>query len=296
MKTKFFMNGFCAKLALAVVALAGGMFTSCTQEELSTTFQPGPAVVTVNATAIDALTKTTKTETTSFEYANGLTTTKTETVSVTLGAKTVTGTVDIQPILPGGRASYNVVLFVDDEITYDTKMNDPVFGDKVYFDNSAAHGYGHYYGHGTGEELTTWVKNENDYLLKYDLTYPVYDGAKFLENTWNDKGVVDLQTVKAYIEKECAGYTKTEKKMECTASAWSLYTAWAVVGTQIVDVTLKSKETGEELGSFSVETKLTVAQFDDTAIPGHESHYHYGHGSSTHHGGANAGGGIVIAD
>ena len=126
MRKTNFLSSLGAKLALAAVVLTSSMFTSCSKEDLTATFKPGPAEVTLNVEVIDALSKLDKTQEATItvsnaefkvndtaEFPNGVSA-QIITVTATLNDGTASAEVKINKTKVGGEAQYFVKLVIDE--------------------------------------------------------------------------------------------------------------------------------------------------------------------------------------
>ena len=86
--------------------------------------------------------------------------------------------------------------------------------------------------------------------------------------------------------------------MEITVSAWSYYTAYALVGEVAIPFTIYAdKGTKNEAVVATFDLVLTESMCEYSEIANPEGHGHYMEGHGHDHGGSdNAGGGIVIAE
>lgn len=289
------MNGLGAKLALAVVALVGGMFASCSQEDLSTTFKPAPAVIDFNVKVVDALTTNvitdatiTGAETITAEagYAGGQVT-----VTATKNGASASETVTVNPLKAGGKATYNVTLILSDDFDFVKVSETPTA--TVDYSLPYAHD-GHSFDHsGSG-----WFENPTEFIADITVDYKNVDKAATsalkLESWLSEtqvKGLTDL------FESKALNYDKSEaKKFEYQASAWSWSRAVATTTETEAVWNILTKVSGEKAGEYTITTTSTAIVSEEQADPNHASHYVPGHGAHDAHGAHNAGGGIVVAD
>lgn len=294
MKTKFFMNGLSAKLALAVVALVGGMFASCSQEDLSTTFKPAPAVIDFNVKVVDALTTNvitdatiTGAETITAEagYAGG---------QVTIGASkngvSASETVTVNPLKAGGKATYNVTLILSDDFDF-VKVSEASNESAPVYSLPYAHGTTHAFDHsGSG-----WFENPTEFIADITVDY-----VNVNKTTTSDLSLANWlsetqqEGLTALVEALNADESKAEQ-FKYKASAWSWSRAAAVTTTIKGLYNIVTKVSGEKAGEYTLNTTSTAINAAEKADPNHASHYVHGHGQDAH-GANNAGGGIVIAD
>lgn len=296
MKTKFFMNGLGAKLALAVVALVGGMFASCSQEDLSTTFKPAPAVIDFNVKVVDALTTNvitdatiTGAETITAEagYAGGQVT-----VTATKNGASASETVTVNPLKAGGKATYNVTLILSDDFDF-VKVSETTTP-SVAYSLPYAHGSSHAFDHsGSG-----WFENPTEFIADITVDYVNVDKAEttgFTLANWLSETQQEGLTV--LFESKALNYDKSEaKKFEYQASAWSWSRAAATTTTVEALYNIVTKVSGEKAGEYTITTTSTAIEPEEKADPNHASHYVAHQGTHDAHGGHNYGGGIVTED
>lgn len=291
MKKNIFLSGlFMAAMALTTV------FTSCEREDIKTAFELGDATATINVTAIDAITGSDVTSQCTINipgadangtitYPNGLTTTQEVTVTVTLGTKSMSETVCIQPMLQGAKAIYHVTIFVGDEfiiIKYQTPLP-PVR--KFMTTPDHGHAYAHDYTH---EGISKWNENASEYILNGTVTYDIHDCMEL--QSWNMPDM--FNELKNAIE---SGMYDRDRKdtYEFQVSAWALYSVYVDYYSVITTFTARTIGSQETIGQFSTLMQTcSKVQVVEVGHPGHAGAYVHGHG----HGSANAGGGIISAE
>lgn len=293
MKTKFFMNGLGAKLALAVVALVGGMFASCSQEDLSTTFKPAPAVIDFNVKVVDALTTNvitdatvTGAETITAEagYAGGPVT-----ITATKNGASASETVQVNPLKAGGKAIYNVTLILSDDFDFVKVSEESTLSAPVY-----SLPYAHD-GHSLDHSGSGWFENPTEFIADITVDYVnVNKTATSDLSLANWLSETQQEGLTVLVEALNADESKAEQ-FKYQASAWSWSRAAAVTTYNVALYNIVTKVSGEKAGEYTLTTTSTAVSAEEKADPNHASHYHAGHGHDAH-GGNNAGGGIVIAD
>ncbi len=311
MKNKNFLNGLVSKLAVAVMALTGCLFTSCEEEDFNATYETSAATayITVSLADENGSTLLPSSITSSVGTVSGSTITitgnktisaQTVTVTITYGDITEQGTVQISAQAAGTVAYYSIAfIYFDDQIITNTDTSTVneykiVKGDSesvesiAYLSGSYSHdGYTH-------DGITEWSENATDYLLDVVVTYPVYSGQEIPDvPEVNDEAAQDL------FDALNVGIIESEGTLSFTVSAWSLYAAWVTVTTTTTYYTINKITTvngvdsTETVAAFSLVTKSVLAEYTETAHPDHSGSYEYGHG---HGSSSNAGGGIVISD
>lgn len=290
------MNGLGAKLALAVVALVGGMFASCSQEDLNTTFKPAPAVIDFNVKVVDALTTNvitdatiTGAETITAEagYAGGQVT-----VTATKNEATASETITVNPLKAGGKATYNVTLILSDDFDF-VKVSE-TSTETVAYSLPYVHGSTHAFDHsGSG-----WFENPTEFIADITVDYVNVDKAEttgFTLANWLSETQQEGLTV--LFESKALNYDKSEsKKFEYQASAWSWSRAKATTTETEAVWNIVTKVSGEKAGEYTITTTSTAIEPEEKADPNHASHYVQHGGSHSAHGANNYGGGIVTED
>lgn len=153
-------------------------------------------------------------------------------------------------------------------------------------------------GHGHGEGDGNWLVNETEFMLettvKYDATYGqkvdvAYDMTKI--------SMAEFRKLKDLEKLYNTGVNTEEKTLDIKVSAFAMYTAYATKTTISHDFDIVRVKTRVKVGGGTLYKYSTQAEYVEAAIPGHEGHYHYGHGHADTHGySGNAGGGIIWAD
>lgn len=297
MKMSFVKNAFAA-LAL----ISGAIFTSCTEEDLNTTFTPAPAEVTINAKVFNALTgkdvtaqaTVTNANNGAVEYPNGVAAGTTVTVTASLNGLTASENVVLSFLPKGGKATYNVnlVLTGDQWVLVST----PVSVDEES-EFKAAEG-----SHFVSHEGNTWFENATEYFLPVTVTYPVVNKTTVSAPKFN-AGVLSADEEAAWTELAKSMNVSGAKTMETNstkASAWSYIRAVVTYTTVTTDYTIKSQTDGTVAGTFQGVQKFSKVscEWEEKAHPNHASHYQAGngHNGGNAHASGNAGGGIVMPD
>lgn len=306
---KNFLNGLCAKLALAVVALTTATFTSCENEDFDVTVKLNPAKVTINPTVIyvDDNGANTVTSVATLEFtgatkngtigviegteANPAIAATTVTVTASYNGVTKSETVNVAEAEANSQISYPVIIFLYSpaaEITLDYKVVSektaaPV---TVWGTPSNGHGYNH-----NGE---VWNENASEYFVTVDVKYPVISKQEVVSYDVKSDAV-GAETLANFIEALNLNETTTAV-YSYTASAYSIFAAYitTTTTTKVLDIFITS--TNEVVAQVTVETvSSTEVKVEEEAHPNHAGHYHAGHGHG-HGDASNAGGGIIIAD
>ena len=296
--------------SVAAVVLAGCMFTSCEKEDLSATFQAGPAEVTLDVDVFDALSgsdvtsKATITVSNAEFTANGTaqfaTGVKAQTITVTatLCEGTATADVAINATKVGGKANYNVKLVVADGLKFTTST----LGTSEKTEYAKFEGLGHDATH-THDGITGWFTNATDYFQPYTVKYEVVESAYTnfgeLEKTAiysNLDGVYAEAIQAAYDNILNTKATSETVTFESKASAWSYFNVFVTVTTTNYKWTAATKNSEEVVATFTYDAiSSTEAESVEIAHPSHAGHYQPGHGHG-YGNNSNAGGGIIIAE
>lgn len=296
------------KKLFSLFALAGA-FVACQPEELETAFSVDPATVTIDVTVTDVQTGAAA-EGVTISCSDGAAKVEGNLITFTgnpaIDAKTVTVTatstkyaesvskeVEINELLGGGVANYNVVLIIGKPVSeYEITL------DKVSEAKETKTGYvtGAEYEH-SHNGFDYWRRNDTKFWIDFEVTYTDYSGAEAAGVVIDPafKSVVD-GVVNAYN----TGIEETPKTKNFKVSAWCIYTVKQTVDYLVENYSVKAD--GVEVGTFTVNTvsrvQLESYEMEDPESHGH-GHYQPGHGHDDTHGhgaGNNAGGGIVIAE
>lgn len=287
------------KKLLSLIALVG-LLAACQPENLETAFEKANAVATINVTTVDVQSGnivTSATITSSLGTVAGQTITITGNPAITKQTVKVTakynGTdyssdVNVNGLLAGGVASYNVTIVVGEVVSdYTISAVEKSSTDKVdtaYVDKATIPYNG-----------KVWIENNSVFLLNGTVTYNVYTGATATENVTNAnfKPVID-----SYYDAYNIKVTKTPASLPITVSAYCYYTAYETrtTTTKVYDIKAVKGTESLNIGTVTVSAvSSTSAQYEEIAHPSHATLYHQGHGSS-HGSGANAGGGIAFSE
>lgn len=285
---------------------AVGLFVACQPEELSTTFQPGPAQVTVKASAVDVNSQNPVSATFTSSYsgaefdANGVLTIVensaikefTLTVTAAYNSKSYPVDVVIRDLGRGGVAEYSVVIPVGVSVAdAEIEVKDELVGtkDAVYYFSPEDHGHGHGLVDHDGK---SWAKNLSEFILTGTVTYSNISGQAVAEDgvEYVDEGFKNV--VEPYIAVYNSGVVAPEASFEFKVSAWAYYTVYQTVTTESHRVSITAD--GVEVGVIEYDRLSNAVEYAEIANP--EGHGHYEHGHGVHGGGSNAGGGIVIPE
>lgn len=323
------MKKFFKSLALASIAMAGMLVSSCQVDDIVTAFVPNAAVATIKVTVTDAVNGTDITSVAELSASStgnqvleregnvftlkGNKNLSAQTVTITATYNGVTGTdeVKINALLAGGLAEYKAHVLVG-KITPPTPPEPDVVTsyalNLVGYDNTDIVGTfqpSHQQGHSHSGSI--WAFNETEFILNakfnWHAIYGVYEVAGMPDQSKMRES--ENITFNAFYN-ALNNITAEEEDIEVVfpISAFAMYT---IVGT-ITD-TVKSYEVVREesvdgtvlppvvIGTIKVKSYSTQVEYKEQAVPGHEGHYHEGHGHADTHGYSNnAGGGIVWGD
>ena len=296
------------KKFFSLIALVG-VFAACQPEKLTTAFEVGPAEATISVTVVDILTGEDVTAAASITTPTTITGAAPKfdiveqkyTVSATYKEGKGSATVHINPLRPGGKAHYSVVVPVGGDITDYTitvEARTPVETVKdLYLEATKTHG--HEYSH---DGYNNWLENASEFILVDSAKYNEYDGQE-LDGDY----VVNEAAFEEYVKNAAKAYDgtikATPKTLDFKVSAWSLYNVFGTETTTITPYEVIATPKGDArivgdngvVGTFKVKSMSSTAQYEECAHPAHASHYIHGHGTSEKPGG-NAGGGIVDAE
>lgn len=306
------MNSLGAKLAFAVVALTSSLLTSCSKEDLSATFQPSPAEVTLNVEVVDALSGLDKTSEATItvsnaafvangtaQFENGVTA-QTITVTATLNNGTATSEVAINATKAGGKADYFVKLVIADGLEIVTVDGEKT--EKTIFADHFNHDYVGHDGAYTHDGITGWFTNATDYYLPFSFDYTVIENAysavsDIVYSDWANTNLDETQKnaiAAAYSAIKDATPVERTETLEGKISAWAYFTMYVTKTTTAKTCTAKTINSGDVAASFTYNAiSSTEAEYEEIAHPSHAGHYQHGHG---HGGASNAGGGISVAE
>lgn len=318
-------------LALASLAIAGMIVSSCEVENITTTFEPSAAVAKVTVKVFDVADNgkdvtDQATITTDINSAN---------VTVSGNVVTVTGTpaiakttfnvianvpgnepkstsVTVEALLAGGEANYSASINVG--VIPGSEEYELVPGEEkttskkgTFFSTHGHETYTHSYSHATyghGEGDGEWLYNESEFILTTTVTYDSFTGIMLdkcvkeytAEAKASDKPMVD----KFFESLTLNAGTTVKETIDVKVSAFAMYSAYGIqyFKTRSYSVNRKNVDGSKtQVGKFEIVKVDTAAQYCEAAMPGHSGHYHYGHGHDDVHGySSNAGGGIMWAE
>lgn len=326
---KFFQN-----LALASLVITGILVSSCQVEDIQTTFEPSNAVATITVTVIDAshanadVSHSSDLRLEASSTANciikisgneltieGGPALQKQDVTITAFYEDLSGktTKTVNSLLAGGKASYDATILVGTApspsgakyfaIEQGIEIKDVKVG--TFTSSHGLHTYTHDYSHATtgyGFGEGKWLYNESEFILKTSVVYENEHGTIGVSTEFAEGHTVeDMKNVMYYSE---ALYGKKAVKesepYEIKVSAFAMYSAFCTKTSLCTTYDIIRREEGKDdfiAGKVRVITVETQIEYCEAAIPGHEGHYHYGHGHDDIHGySSNAGGGIVFAD
>lgn len=153
-------------------------------------------------------------------------------------------------------------------------------------------------GHGHGEGDGNWLVNETEFMLETEVKYTSTYGTKAATVAYDMQLITVAELAKIQRMLKAYDTMKVEEKtLTIKVSAFSMYTAYATRTVTSCKFDIVRKSSRVIVGSGFMDTYTTQAEYVEAAIPGHEGHYHYGHGHADTHGySGNAGGGIIWAD
>lgn len=324
------MKKFFKILALASIAMVGMLVSSCQVDDIVTAFEPNAATSTILVKVYDQATgnyvtqasQITASNTANLAIANeyynaekdeyvieykGNKALSAMTVTVSATYKDYTGIdeFDVRAVLPGGHAIVPSVVLIAEhpgptpEIWYslergETEEGEPVVGT---FNPRGHEGHSH--------DGSVWAINETEFALiaKFNWSYQYGTPKSEIRQLPTPEMRDDEWTLlQGYISTNIPDwYEEGEMEEEFKISAFAMYTLFA---TQTVDWThydfVRYETVGEEvlppvtIATLEVPRISTQWEYMEKAIPGHEGHYHEGHGLPDTHGYSNnAGGGIV---
>lgn len=290
MKKNKFLSGLSAKLALAIVALATTMFTSCEKENIEISVTPVNATAYVNiivvannndvtnVATITASEGTVKTENGSYQIKlEGNPALASKTLKIDAAYEGMTGTADVT--IPALEASKTTSVTAKIFLKYSNDNLEIVKDENVEVEIEDVE-------NPTPEaNEADWTNNtENEVVKKF--TYTDIEGSKVLSEDYEGYD----ETVKNLINSYNKKYTEDSKTIDITIPAYSkkvpeVKTTKSVITYNIVT---KTRAAGDVVVTFTVEDYTTKVE----ATPESTGHGH-GHGHGTDN---NAGGGITTAE
>lgn len=319
------MKKFFKSLATASIAMVGMLVSSCQIDDITTAFVPTEAVATIKVTVTDAVNGTDITSEAVIEASSdanlvvkvegnlltlkGNPSLSEQHVTVSATYKGVTGTdvVLVNKLLAGGKAEYKSTVLVGKIVpptpdphvvtTYaciggETKVEMTVEGT---FDPSHQAGHGH--------DGKVWAYNQTEFILDAKFMWEAESGN--LEVAAMPTGDIregENGTLYAFYNAlNVDNYSKDKVEVLYQVSAFAMYTVTATKTLYSKTYKVVRYETIDEeeqpevvIGTITVFSVTTQCEPIETAIPGHEGHYHAGAGHADVHGySKNAGGGIV---
>ncbi len=325
------MKNFFQNLALASLAITGILVSSCQVEDIQTTFEPKPAVATITVKVFDV----TDANNDVTSKANLFTDSNNANIKIVGNVITVTGTpeiaaqtftvfatvdglssgdtkVDIPSLLAGGQAQIPATILVGKLAegyrlgtrrvigpTMEVGRFESLFG-------HATHTHSYKYatvGHNSDID-GEWLYNETEFILNTEVEYNSLCGVSkdYSYCNINDKATQnDIPIVNAYYDAYLLNSVVAEKKkLPITVSAFSMYSVFGCRLIYIEEYTVireNADETETTIATFGIGNVVTTVEYCEAAIPGHEGHYHFGHGHDDIHGySSNAGGGIFLGE
>jgi len=309
------------KKFFSLIALVG-VFAACQPEKIETTFDPDPAVATIEMTAVDLETgKVTTDVTYSAEGAtvSGSTLTITGTPNITARELTVNAkfgngayseTYHINDLIAGGKATYSFTIAVGESkatglefVKGDTKENaEQYFTFKQAEHEGHATTADHYAFSHDGHSPSSWQLNNTEMVLLLSTEYEEYVGKKVSGISLNKATEEETALVQAYANALATPKLSTDiKNYSFKVSAWAYYNVVQTVYTYETTYTVnRIDENGakSKIGLFIIKSYASIQEAVEYAANTHYVYMH-GHGHSTHdeHGRtSNAGGGICYAD
>ncbi len=295
-------------LKSVAVLVLGCMFTSCEKEDLSATFQAGPAKVTINTTVYDGLTgNTIANDKVSFDasddqfnaainatasFPSGVKATDL-TITATVNGKPAVSTIKILETKVGGSATYLAEFIVADGLKFISKAGETTtkegWANFTGWGHAASHSY---------EGNSNWYFNATDYAQPFEVTEEYETITEYSEltktNLSSKLDAVYQEGIVATYNTKIVGETKV-KELKGKAPAWSYFNVKATTTITTTDWTVTTEASEEVVATFSTTgTSGINLQLKEFANPGHEGHY--GHGHDSHGNNQNAGGGISWAE
>lgn len=199
-------------------------------------------------------------------------------------------------ILKNPARYYPILVDETTEVTFGTFKSD--FNQHLY-----THDYSHEYTHDYGHSHVSgyWMYNETEFILNTYVRYDKQFGTKGQECDMSEAHTpADVAMVLYYAEALQTPWTFEEEILDVTVSAFARYSAFGTKITTTLVYDVMRVEDGKDdvvVGTITLTNVATQAEYCEAAMPGHEGHYHYGHGHDDIHGySSNAGGGIIFAE
>ena len=292
------------KKFFSLLALAGAL-VACTPEEIPTYFEVKNAKAEINVEVIElytaqpissAITASAGTVSGSVVTLEGSPRLSAQdvTVSTVYDGKTYSQVVKVSDLLAGGEAKYSVRLVVGavpGEYEFDTDVTKLVTTVEIgYLD----------YTHGShSHNGEPWAYNMSEFILDMECPYEIVSGQEVTDVKYLSEDTMFKANVDKFADALDGVIETVKDKYEFKVSAWAMYkvsqtrsisdrteTVYAIKGNEAIAI-----------GEITVDSvEYDSIQAEEAAIPGHEGHYHQGHGHEHGHGAENAGGGIIWAD
>ena len=293
------------KKFFSLLALAGAL-VACTPEEIPTYFEVKNAKAEINVEVIElytaqpissAITASAGTVSGSVVTLEGSPRLSAQdvTVSTVYDGKTYSQVVKVSDLLAGGEAKYSVRLVVGavpgEDYEYEIAITKAVENVEIgYLD----------YTHGShSHNGEPWAYNMSEFILDMECPYEIVSGQEVTDVKYLSEDTMFKANVDKFADALDGVIETVKDKYEFKVSAWAMYkvsqtrsisdrteTVYAIKGNEAIAI--------GEITVHSVE--YDSIQAEEAAIPGHEGHYHQGHGHEHGHGAENAGGGIIWAD
>ena len=163
------------------------------------------------------------------------------------------------------------------------------------YSHELTHDYGH--SHVPGN----WLYNETEFILETTVEYDKMFGTqKHDVDCGKAETSADLAMVLYFAEALQTPWVCEKDILNVRVSAYARYSAFGtkITTTLVYDVLrVESDKDDVVVGTITLTNIATKAEYCEAAIPGHEGHYHFGHGHDDIHGySSNAGGGIIFAE
>jgi hypothetical protein len=294
MKKKNFLNGLTAKLALAFVALASTVLTSCEKENFNVAFEASNAKVIITPTVIDLATNTNVTSQATISgnetiEGNKAIAAGSATVTATLNGVTGSVTVDYPAVEAGQVVSLSPVILLSAEYDFITSYDDAAAASNVkpYGDPIVKYGTDASTKAVTHGGIAYVVENNSDYFVDFTASWSETANATL------------LSTTVAAIEDSFKPFEVTNAGEETfTASAWSAYNAQYTIQAYQLTYDVVAKAANAKAGTLTILNPIysIVATPIEVASSHANGHYVAGHGHDNHGESNNAGGGIVLAE
>ena len=292
------------KKFFSLLALAGAL-VACTPEEIPTYFEVKNAKAEINVEVIElytaqpissAITASAGTVSGSVVTLEGSPRLSAQdvTVSTVYDGKTYSQVVKVSDLLAGGEAKYSVRIVVGSvpgEYEFDTDVTKLVTTVEIgYLD----------YTHGShSHNGEPWAYNMSEFILDMECPYEIVSGQEVTDVKYLSEDTMFKANVDKFADALDGVIETVKDKYEFKVSAWAMYKVSQTRSISDRTVTVYAIKGNEAIaiGEITVHSvEYDSIQAEEAAIPGHEGHYHQGHGHEHGHGAENAGGGIIWAD